>query len=57
MVLLDALGSAYGQHISKKKMWCLDEWAKGEWRLDFANFYYKDFFLEKANHELPQEAS
>lgn len=56
MLLLDALGSAYGQHISKKKM-CLDEWAKGEWRLDFANFYYKDFFLEKANHELPQEAS
>lgn len=56
-MLLDALGSRYGQHLSEKKMWCPDEWAQGEWKLNFANLYYKEIFFERANHELPQEAS
>ena len=44
MVLLNALGSAHGQHNSKKKTWYPDEWAKGKGRLDFASFIIKIFF-------------
>ena len=44
MVLLNALGSAHGQHNSQKKTWCPNEWAKGEGRLDFASFIIKIFF-------------